>query len=154
MRSSSRSRRYIGRVDWHCVFRFQTETPPGTAGVDGSRRDLRPRPATVTAVCVGRIAHRPGSRREPPANSAKTRIIRKNNTQSNSTRNMAGYGFRFVIKLPPSKKLIIGIIYNFIIVVTDRLTKYAYFIPYFKSFSAEDLAYIFYKYIMANYKFL
>jgi len=46
-----------------------------------------------------------------------------------------------------------GAIYDSIIVVTDRLTKYAYFIPYFKSFSAEDLAYIFYKYIVANYGF-
>jgi hypothetical protein len=60
----------------------------------------------------------------------------------------------FVTKLPLSKKLIIGVIYNSIMVVTDRLTKYAYFIPYFKSFLAEDLAYMFYKYVMANYGFL
>jgi hypothetical protein len=59
----------------------------------------------------------------------------------------------FVIKLPPFKKLMTGVIYNFIIVVTDRLTKYVYFIPYFKSFLAEDLVYIFYKYVMANYGF-
>jgi hypothetical protein len=59
----------------------------------------------------------------------------------------------FVIKLPPSRKLITGVIYNFIMVVTDRLTKYAYFIPYFKNFSAKDLAYIFYKYVMTNHKF-
>jgi hypothetical protein len=45
------------------------------------------------------------------------------------------------------------IIYDSIIIVTNKLTKYAYFIPYFKSFSAEDLAYIFYKYMVANYKF-
>jgi hypothetical protein len=60
----------------------------------------------------------------------------------------------FVTKLPLFKELIIGIIYNFIMVVTDRLTKYAYFIPYLENFSAEDLAYIFYKYIVANYRFL
>jgi len=48
----------------------------------------------------------------------------------------------------------IGVIYDFIMVVTDRLTKYAYFIPYLKSFLTEDLAYIFYKYIVANYGFL
>jgi hypothetical protein len=59
----------------------------------------------------------------------------------------------FITKLPLSKKLIIGVIYNFIIVITDRLTKYAYFIPYFKNSSAEDLAYIFHKYIMANHRF-
>jgi hypothetical protein len=46
-----------------------------------------------------------------------------------------------------------GVIYDFIMVVTDRLTKYAYFIPYLKSFLAENLAYIFYKYIVANHKF-
>jgi hypothetical protein len=60
----------------------------------------------------------------------------------------------FVTKLLLFKELIIRVIYDFIIVVTDRFTKYAYFIPYLKNFSAEDLAYIFYKYIMANYRFL
>ena len=59
----------------------------------------------------------------------------------------------FVTKLSLSKEPITGVIYNFIIIVTDRLTKYAYFISYFKSFSAEDLAYIFHKYIVANYGF-
>jgi hypothetical protein len=60
----------------------------------------------------------------------------------------------FVIKLPPFKELIIGVIYNFIIVVTDKFTKYAYFISYFKSFLTKNLVYMFYKYIVANYKFL
>jgi hypothetical protein len=60
----------------------------------------------------------------------------------------------FVTKLPLFKELITGVIYNFIIVVTDRLTKYAYFISYLESFLAEDLAYIFYKYVIANHKFL
>jgi hypothetical protein len=59
----------------------------------------------------------------------------------------------FVIKLPLFKELMTGVIYNSIMVVTDRLTKYAYFISYFESFLAEDLVYIFYKYIMANYGF-
>jgi hypothetical protein len=60
----------------------------------------------------------------------------------------------FVIKLSLFKKLIIGVIYDFIMIVTDRLAKYAYFISYLKSFLAEDLAYMFNKYIMANYGFL
>jgi hypothetical protein len=60
----------------------------------------------------------------------------------------------FVTKLPPFKELITEVIYDFIMVVTDRLTKYAYFIPYFKSSLAEDLAYMFYKYVIANYGFL
>jgi hypothetical protein len=60
----------------------------------------------------------------------------------------------FVTKLPLFKKPMIGVVYDSIMVVTDRLTKYAYFISYFESFSAEDLAYMFYKHIMANYGFL
>jgi hypothetical protein len=60
----------------------------------------------------------------------------------------------FVTELSLFRKLIIGVIYDSIIVVTNRLTKYAYFISYFKNFLAEDLAYIFYKYIMVNYGFL
>jgi hypothetical protein len=59
----------------------------------------------------------------------------------------------FVTKLSLSKKLITGIIYNSIMIVTDRLTKYAYFISYLESSLAENLAYIFYKYIMANHRF-
>jgi hypothetical protein len=60
----------------------------------------------------------------------------------------------FVTKLLLFKELIIGVIYDFIIIVTDRLTKYAYFISYLESSLAEDLAYIFYKYVVANYGFL
>jgi hypothetical protein len=59
----------------------------------------------------------------------------------------------FITKLPLLKELITSIMYDFIIIVTDRLTKYAYFISYLKSFLAEDLAYIFHKYIMTNYGF-
>jgi hypothetical protein len=60
----------------------------------------------------------------------------------------------FITKLSLFRELMTGVIYNFIMVVTDRLTKYAYFIFYFKSSLTEDLAYIFYKYIMTNYGFL
>jgi hypothetical protein len=59
----------------------------------------------------------------------------------------------FVIKLPLFRELMTGVIYNSIMVVTDRLTKYTYFISYFKSSLAKDLAYIFYKYIVANHGF-
>jgi hypothetical protein len=59
----------------------------------------------------------------------------------------------FVTKLSLFKKLITGMTYDSIMIVTDRFTKYAYFIPYFKSFLAEDLVYIFYKYIVANHGF-
>jgi hypothetical protein len=60
----------------------------------------------------------------------------------------------FIIKLPLFKELIIRVIYDFIIIVINRFTKYAYFISYFENSLAENLAYIFYKYVMANYRFL
>jgi hypothetical protein len=55
--------------------------------------------------------------------------------------------------LPLSRELMTGVIYDSIIIVTDRFTKYAYFIPYLKNSSAEDLAYTFYKYVVANHGF-
>jgi hypothetical protein len=60
----------------------------------------------------------------------------------------------FITKLLLFKEPMTGMIYDFIIVVTDRLTKYAYFISYFKNFSTKDLAYMFYKYVVANHGFL
>jgi hypothetical protein len=46
-----------------------------------------------------------------------------------------------------------GVIYDSIMIVTDRLTKYTYFIPYLESSSAKDLVYMFYKHVMANHGF-
>jgi hypothetical protein len=60
----------------------------------------------------------------------------------------------FVTKLPLFKKLMTRVIYDSIMVVTDRLTKYAYFISYLENFLAKNLAYMFYKYIVTNYGFL
>ena len=57
----------------------------------------------------------------------------------------------FIIKLPESKKLIRKTSFDSILVVTDRLTKYDYFIPYRESFSAENLAYVFNKHIIGNH---
>jgi hypothetical protein len=59
----------------------------------------------------------------------------------------------FITKLLLFKKLMTGIMYDFIIIVTNRLTKYAYFISYLKSSLAKDLAYMFHKYVMANHRF-
>ena len=36
--------------------------------------------------------------------------------------------------------------------ITDRLTKYKYFIPYKKALLAKDLAYTFYKYVIENHE--
>jgi hypothetical protein len=41
--------------------------------------------------------------------------------------------------------------YNSILVITDRLTKYTYFINYLKSSSAKDLVYTFLRMIFVNY---
>jgi hypothetical protein len=58
----------------------------------------------------------------------------------------------FIVKLPLSVKLIIEVIFDSILVVIDRLTKYEYFILYKESLLIEKLAYIFNKYIIGNYR--
>ena len=45
----------------------------------------------------------------------------------------------------------IGVEYNTILVIIDRLTKYTYFIPYKEALIAEDLAYTFIKTIVSKY---
>jgi hypothetical protein len=58
----------------------------------------------------------------------------------------------FIIKLPPSEKLIIEVIFDSILVIIDKLTKYEYFILYKESLLAEELVYAFNKYIIENYE--
>jgi hypothetical protein len=60
----------------------------------------------------------------------------------------------FVVKLLLSRDLITGVEYDFILVITDRLIKYIYMILYFEASTAEDLAYIFLRVIVANYSTL
>jgi hypothetical protein len=60
----------------------------------------------------------------------------------------------FIIKLPPSEELIIEIVFDSVLIVIDRFIKYGYFIPYKESLLAEELAYIFNKYIIGNYGIL
>jgi hypothetical protein len=55
----------------------------------------------------------------------------------------------FIVKLPKLKKPGIEKPYDFIFVVTDRLTKYEYFIPCQKNMLAEDLAYLFNKHVVS-----
>jgi hypothetical protein len=62
--------------------------------------------------------------------------------------------WNFITKLPESKKPISNAQYDSILVITDRLTKFSYFLPYRESSIAEELAYIFLRRIVANYKFL
>jgi hypothetical protein len=60
----------------------------------------------------------------------------------------------FIVKLLLLRDLITGIKYDFILVITDKLTKYIYIILYLKANIAEDLAYMFLKIIIANYNAL
>jgi hypothetical protein len=57
----------------------------------------------------------------------------------------------FIVKLSPSMELMIEIIFDLILVVIDRLTKYGYFILYKESLLAEELVYAFNKHIIGNY---
>jgi hypothetical protein len=57
----------------------------------------------------------------------------------------------FITKLPESKEPMTKTSFDSILVVTDQLTKYNYFIPYKESSSAEDLAYMFNKHIIGNH---
>ena len=57
----------------------------------------------------------------------------------------------FIIKLLLSREPIIKIKYDNILVIICKLTKYKYFISYQEISIAEDLAYIFFKFIHNNY---
>ena len=57
----------------------------------------------------------------------------------------------FIVKLPLSKDTITDIKYNSTLVVVDRLTKYAHFIPWKEKRNAKDLAKVILKEIIANH---
>jgi antitoxin component of RelBE/YafQ-DinJ toxin-antitoxin module len=58
----------------------------------------------------------------------------------------------FIVKLPLSKEILTGVTYNSILIVTDRLTKYAYFILYKKGLTVEELVYTFNRNVITNYR--
>jgi hypothetical protein len=60
----------------------------------------------------------------------------------------------FIVKLPPSKEALIGVTYDLILVITDRLTKYAHFISYKEDLTVEELVYTFNRNIIVNYGIL
>jgi len=62
-----------------------------------------------------------------------------------------GIAFDMIVKLPPSKEPVSQAEYDSIWVITDRLTKYAYFIPYKESSTATKLAYAFLRTVVANH---
>ena len=49
----------------------------------------------------------------------------------------------FITKLPKSREPMTRVLYDSILVITDRLTKYCYFLAYREESTAEDLAYTF-----------
>jgi hypothetical protein len=57
----------------------------------------------------------------------------------------------FITDLPKSKEPVSGRQYDAILVIVDRLTKYSYFLPYLKTGTAEDLAYVFLRNIAAQH---
>jgi hypothetical protein len=56
-----------------------------------------------------------------------------------------------IVKLPKSREPMTNAVYDSILVITDRLTKYGYFVPYKEASSAEELAYAFLRIIVANH---
>ena len=57
----------------------------------------------------------------------------------------------FITKLPESKEPMSNAQHDSILVITDRLTKFGYFLPYRESSTAEELAYTFLRRIVANH---
>jgi len=58
----------------------------------------------------------------------------------------------FIIKLFKSKKIIIDTIYDFILIIINKVTKYEYFLSYKKAILIKDLIYTFLKIIIANHE--
>jgi hypothetical protein len=59
--------------------------------------------------------------------------------------------FDFIVKLLASKEPITKVTYDSIWVVTDRLTKYIYFVLYKESSDAKDLAYTFLRTVVSQH---
>jgi hypothetical protein len=57
----------------------------------------------------------------------------------------------FVVKLLLARDPITGVEYDFILVITNRLTKYTYIILYLEASIVEDLAYAFLRVVVINY---
>jgi hypothetical protein len=60
----------------------------------------------------------------------------------------------FITKLPESKELISNAQHDSILIITDRLTKFGYFLPYKESNITKELVYIFLRRIIANHGLL
>lgn len=68
-----------------------------------------------------------------------------------STRAWESIAFDFIVKLPPSKEPMTSAVFDAIWVITDRNTKYGYFVPYKESSNAKELAYAFLKVVVSQH---
>jgi hypothetical protein len=57
----------------------------------------------------------------------------------------------FIVKLPLLKEILTGVTYDSILVVIDRLTKYAHFIFYKEGSTAKELVYTFNRNVITNH---
>jgi len=57
----------------------------------------------------------------------------------------------FIVKLPPSQEPMTGAVFDSILVATDKLSKYAHFIPFKEACDARGLSYIFLKEIVSTH---
>jgi len=58
----------------------------------------------------------------------------------------------FIVKLSKLKEKVTRTMYNFILMITDKLIKYKYFLSYKKATFTKDLTYTFLKMIVANHE--
>ena len=73
--------------------------------------------------------------------------------KSSSTPNRAwkSITLNFIIKLLKFKERVTEAIYDFILIIVNRLIKYSYFLSYKKANTAKDLVYTFFRTIIANH---
>ncbi len=76
-------------------------------------------------------------------------LLKSLNTSNHAWKSIV---LNFIIKLSKSKKRITRTMYNFILMITNRLIKYEYFLSYKKTTFAEDLTYTFLRMIVTNHK--
>ncbi len=76
-------------------------------------------------------------------------LLKSLNTSNHVWKSIA---LNFIVKLSKSKERVMRIMYNFILMITDRLIKYEYFLSYKKVIFAEDLTYTFLRMIVANHE--
>jgi hypothetical protein len=81
--------------------------------------------------------------RHKPYGSMKTPTI--------PTRAWKSIAWDFITKLPESTEPMTKVKYDSILVVTDRLTKYCYFLPYMEKSTAEELSYTFLRTVVAQH---